>query len=127
MVISPSTAARLAAAAASRDSIASIASGGGGEEASEYASPSKRMRLSAGSLLRVESEASDLNRCVCVRECVRSEVLGPEQVCACLVGAVRGGYRREAAALLRCCLPASEASPGVARRGSGLGGGWVGG
>ena len=33
----------------------------------------------------------------------------------------------QAAALLRCCLPASEASPGVARRGSGLGGGWVGG
>ncbi len=34
------------------------------DDASDYMSPSKRQRLSAGSLLRVESDTSDLVRCV---------------------------------------------------------------
>lgn len=35
------------------------------DDPSDYLSPSKRQRLSTGSLLRVESEVSDLVRCVC--------------------------------------------------------------
>jgi hypothetical protein len=33
------------------------------EEGAEYLSPSKRMRLSGGGLLRVESDAADVARC----------------------------------------------------------------
>lgn len=40
------------------------------DDLSDYLSPSKRQRLSAGSLLRVESDVSDLVRCARGLRCV---------------------------------------------------------